>query len=235
MQFEKICSECRGGFGTINYARWIYGPIIKWDIENQQLKRDSQEEIEVALKKFDNFVNLDDILNEMKIHLKTQFYGITQDPETHKYMMVLQWLWQLSVMLMKIHKLYIVHQDLHPGNILLANFKTHIQISDFGLTVVCISNARDGSEDKYIFDYNWLNGTKKDGGCFLYAKIKIKIILKIMKDFENGDENSENEISDKVVDDIEVDEINKVENNSEMVDLTILIVTMINTDYISLL
>ncbi|RHZ60291.1 hypothetical protein Glove_355g24 [Diversispora epigaea] len=34
---------------------------------------------------------------------------------------------------MKIHKLDIVHQDFHPGNILSSNFKDHVYISDFGL------------------------------------------------------------------------------------------------------
>src|SRR6185436_11454588 len=96
----------------------------------------------------------------MKIHLKIyagsdsdifasiRFYGITQDPETHSYMMVLAYandgnlreylkinfnninweqkldnLYRLSYRLMKIHELDIVHQDFHPGNILSSNFK----------------------------------------------------------------------------------------------------------------
>ncbi|RHZ85279.1 hypothetical protein Glove_67g85 [Diversispora epigaea] len=57
----------KGGFGTIHYARWIDGQIKKWDIENQQWDNKS----EVALKKFDNFANFNDVLNEMAIHLKT--------------------------------------------------------------------------------------------------------------------------------------------------------------------
>ncbi|RHZ79710.1 hypothetical protein Glove_141g83 [Diversispora epigaea] len=86
----------KGGFGTIHYALWIDGCIEKWDIENQQWKRHGNHG--VALKKFDNFVNFNDVLNEMEIHLKTwteadsiRFYGITQDPETHSHMMVLQY------------------------------------------------------------------------------------------------------------------------------------------------
>ncbi|RHZ70123.1 hypothetical protein Glove_275g47 [Diversispora epigaea] len=127
-RFKDVKQIGRGGFGTINYARWI-----------------------VALKKFDNFVNFNDVLNEMAIHLKIytgsnnnyksiRFYGITQDPETHSYMMVLDYakdgnlreylkinfnnidwrqklnnLWNLSYRLIVIHKLDIVHQDFHPG------------------------------------------------------------------------------------------------------------------------
>ncbi|RHZ81608.1 hypothetical protein Glove_117g387 [Diversispora epigaea] len=162
------CKPCKGGFGTIHYARWIDGTINKWDIKNQQWKRDLNYggRLEVALKKFDNFVNFNDVLNEMEIHLKTwtefasiQFYGITQDPETHSYMMVLgyakdgnlreylkinfnniNWnqkllnLYEISERLMKIHELDIVHQDFHPGNILSYDFKSNLQISDFGLS-----------------------------------------------------------------------------------------------------
>ena len=92
----------------------------------------------------------------MEIHLKIcnkydtsiRFYGITQDPETHSYMMVLEYandgnlreylkinfnninwlqklqnLYCLSFSLKNIHELDIVHQDFHPGNILSSNFK----------------------------------------------------------------------------------------------------------------
>ncbi|RHZ87525.1 hypothetical protein Glove_33g26 [Diversispora epigaea] len=162
-RFKDVKQIGKGGFGTIYYARWIDGYIYKWDIENQQWQR--YGEVEVALKKFDNFVNFNDVLNEMEIHLKTltesasiRFYGITQDPETHSYMMVLEYAkdgnlreylkinfnninWEqklfnlqgLSERLMNIHKLDIVHQDFHPGNILSSDFKGNLQISDFGL------------------------------------------------------------------------------------------------------
>ncbi|RHZ69981.1 hypothetical protein Glove_276g72 [Diversispora epigaea] len=164
-RFIDVKQIGKGGFGTIHYAWWIDGYITEWDIENQQWKR-WRENKEVALKKFDNFVNFNDVLNEMAIHLKTRtmaasigFYGITQDPETHSYMMVLgyakdgnlreylkinfnniNWkqklnnLWDLSYRLMVIHELDIVHQDFHPGNILSYDFKNNMFISDFGLS-----------------------------------------------------------------------------------------------------
>ncbi|RHZ43516.1 hypothetical protein Glove_1033g18 [Diversispora epigaea] len=181
-RFKNVKQIGKGGFGTIHYARWIDGFIRKWDIENQQWKR-WYENLEVALKKFDNFVNFDDVLNEMEIHLKTwsvyspsiRFYGITQDPETHSYMMVLQYakdgnlrqylknnfnninwkqklhnLWQLSLGLMKIHELDIVHQDFHPGNILLPDFESDLRISDFGLSKLIGTNPNN-PEKKNIF------------------------------------------------------------------------------------
>ncbi|RHZ81693.1 hypothetical protein Glove_117g40 [Diversispora epigaea] len=152
----------RGGFGTIHYAKRIDGKIREWDIKKQQWRRDNRGK-EVVLKKFDNFVNLNDVLNEMTIHLKTdnvssssiEFYGITQDPESHSYMMVLQYaaenLWELSLKLVNIHGLDIVHQqDLHPGNILSSNFKDSIHISDFGLSKLIEENP-NSPEKKNIF------------------------------------------------------------------------------------
>ncbi|RHZ85887.1 hypothetical protein Glove_59g110 [Diversispora epigaea] len=179
-RFKDVKQIGRGGFGTIHYTRWIDGRIDKWDIENQQWKRYGKSE--VALKKFDNFVNFNDVLNEMAIHLKIQievasirFHGITKDPETQKYMMVLDyaaggnlreylkinfnninWLQKLfnlrdlSLKLMNIHKLNIVHQDFHPGNILSSDFKYDIKISDFGLSKLIGANSNN-PEKKNIF------------------------------------------------------------------------------------
>ena len=85
-----------------------------------------------------------------------RFYGIIKDPETHKYMMVLEYfkggslrnylnnnfnnidwddkLYYLSDLadnFSKIHKLDIVHRDFHPGNILKSNDYIYIyQILD---------------------------------------------------------------------------------------------------------
>jgi hypothetical protein len=64
-RFKDVKQIGRGGFGTIHYARWIDGYIYDRDVENQQWKREG--EVEVALKKFDNFVNFNDVLNEVNI------------------------------------------------------------------------------------------------------------------------------------------------------------------------
>ncbi|RHZ75583.1 hypothetical protein Glove_212g209 [Diversispora epigaea] len=183
-RFKDVKQIGKGGFGTIHYARWIDGEIDKWDIENQQWKRYHRDEEvgEVALKKFDNFVNFNDVLNEMEIHLKAcakynltsiRFFGITQDPETPSYMMVLAYakggnlreylkinfnninwfqklcyLYYLSTTLKSIHELDIVHQDFHPGNILSHNFSMYI--SDFGLSKLIGENPNN-PEKKNIF------------------------------------------------------------------------------------
>ncbi|RHZ85091.1 hypothetical protein Glove_71g126 [Diversispora epigaea] len=180
-RFKDVKQIGKGGFGTIYYARWIDGYIKEWDIENQQWKR--YRNSEVALKKFDNFVNFNDVLNEMEIHFKSyagsdgyasiRFYGITQDPETHSCMMVLDYakdgnlreylkinfnninwlqkllnLYRLSSRLKNIHRLDIVHQDFHPGNILSYNFEGGLRISDFGLSKLIGAGANPNNPEK---------------------------------------------------------------------------------------
>ncbi|RHZ85431.1 hypothetical protein Glove_66g85 [Diversispora epigaea] len=175
-RFKDVKQIGKGGFGTIHYARWIYGRIFRWDIENKQWARQRNwdgESGEVALKKFDNFI---------EIHLKIraqyssiEFYGITQDPETHSYMMVLAYakdgnlreylkinfnninwkqklqnLYVLSLNLKNIHKLDIVHRDFHPGNLLSSSFEHSINISDFGLSKLIGANLNN-PEKKNIF------------------------------------------------------------------------------------
>ncbi|RHZ85085.1 hypothetical protein Glove_71g6 [Diversispora epigaea] len=183
-RFKDVKQIGKGGFGTIHYARWIDGYTTEWDIENQQWKRDREFNEEVALKKFDNFVNFNNVLIEMEIHFKSytdsgvsiRFYGITQNPETHSYMMVLKyakdgnlreylkinfnninWLQKLSNLrdlsynLMNIHKLDIVHQDFHPGNILSYDFKNYSMfISDFGLSKLIGANPNNPEKKNIV-------------------------------------------------------------------------------------
>ncbi|CAB4399839.1 unnamed protein product [Rhizophagus irregularis] len=92
-QVYGICGEC--GFGKIYSAEWSEGCIYFWDIENQKWIRHSRK---VALKSLDNSSCISaEFLNEIKTHLQIylynviQCYGITQDPNTKDYMMVLEY------------------------------------------------------------------------------------------------------------------------------------------------
>ncbi|RHZ79097.1 hypothetical protein Glove_151g144 [Diversispora epigaea] len=183
-RFKDVKQLSRGGFGTIHYARWMDGPIYNWDVENQRWKRWGQ--CNVALKKLNNnFASLnEDFLNEITIHLKARsdlasirIYGITQDPETHKYIMVLGYMnggnlrdyltnnfnkinWKLKLEYLKelandfeiIHKLDIIHKDFHPGNILSLNFKysSKLYISDFGQSKLIKRDVKN-PEKRQIF------------------------------------------------------------------------------------
>ncbi|PKC14083.1 kinase-like protein [Rhizophagus irregularis] len=121
-----------------------------------------------VLKSLNDSSNInEDFLNEWKLHLQcqreaylngamlTSIIGITQDPDTLNYMIVMEYvpngslrdnllikkynpndkfnnLWRISVQLKAIHKLNLVHGDFHNGNIL--QFKNFLHISDFGLS-----------------------------------------------------------------------------------------------------
>ncbi|RHZ82000.1 hypothetical protein Glove_115g10 [Diversispora epigaea] len=140
-RLEYIKQIAKGGFGTIHLARWIDGLIEKWDTRNQQWKR------------YDQYVH-----DVMSIQLKggytsIRFYGITQDPETQKYMMVLNYLKELSLNFKRIHQLDIVHHDFHPGNVLVDNFTDSLfsfYITDFGLSKLIEPNLIN-PEKKIIF------------------------------------------------------------------------------------
>ena len=114
----------------------------------------------------------------------TQLYGITQDPETKNYMMVLDYaengslrnyldtnydklswktkffdLWSIAVGLNDIHEKELIHRDLHIGNIL--SFPIRARITDMGL-------CRPA-------DYNKLENTNKNKiyGVLLYIAPEI--------------------------------------------------------------
>ncbi|RHZ89649.1 hypothetical protein Glove_13g187 [Diversispora epigaea] len=77
--------KAKGGYGTIHYAKWVDGYIESWIIENQQWKRNGH--FEVLLKKLNNITTI--LLRISCKITSTTLYGITKDPETHEYMMVL--------------------------------------------------------------------------------------------------------------------------------------------------
>ncbi|RHZ83308.1 hypothetical protein Glove_97g64 [Diversispora epigaea] len=175
-RFQDIKQIAKGGFGTIYYAKWVDGDIRYWDMENQHWKRYGQ--LEVALKKFNGIVDInEDFLNEMEIHLRTRdalsnsiiFFGITKDPETHEYMMVLEYfkggnlrnylnnnlnninwydklynLKDLANEFSRIHNLDIVHRDFHPGNILKSSLESeYTYVSDFGLSKLITGSIKN--------------------------------------------------------------------------------------------
>ncbi|GBB88958.1 hypothetical protein RclHR1_24010002 [Rhizophagus clarus] len=164
----------KGGFGTVYRAKWIDGYIREWDNKNQNWERDDPDEF-VALKSLNNSENVTyKFTNEITIHRKivedsafsyiVKVYGITQDPETKNYMIVMQYaengslrnyldkncdklslksklydLLNISFGLRRIHKNELIHRDLHIGNILY--FFDYPSITDMGLCEPADHNA----------------------------------------------------------------------------------------------
>ncbi|EXX71395.1 Mkk2p [Rhizophagus irregularis DAOM 197198w] len=163
-RFININLIGEGGFAKVYSAIWNDGEAKYFKLDDGNWKRREPEPIKVALKRLNDSQNMtSEYLNELIIHWHfceryggLQFYGMTKDPETEEYMMVVQFaegnlrnflsnnfnnlLWKdkirylqgMAVDLKYLHKLGYCHQDLHSGNILQIFDQSYI--SDFGLS-----------------------------------------------------------------------------------------------------
>ncbi|CAB5369465.1 unnamed protein product [Rhizophagus irregularis] len=166
-QFNNIKKIGEGGFSIVYSAIWKDG-LLKYDRDIKEYKRNLNTK--VALKYLKNSQNVtNEFLNEIKAHSVNnsdkflKVYGISQDPNTKDYIIVLQyaeggsfnnwiknnykcfnWLNKLKVLnnivsgLKEIHQKQMVHHDLHTGNILfdeifVISSNINVYISDMGL------------------------------------------------------------------------------------------------------
>ncbi|CAB5367103.1 unnamed protein product [Rhizophagus irregularis] len=157
----------KGGFSTVYLAEWKNGPL-EYDVDKEIYNRNPNKVI--ALKCLHNSQSITDkFLNEVKEYSINKssnilnIYGISQNPDTKEYIMVLQyakegnfnhWInknyeyfnWENKISallniingLKEIHQRNLVHRDFHTGNILLFfdfinNFSNCVLISDMGL------------------------------------------------------------------------------------------------------
>ncbi|EXX67459.1 Tpk1p [Rhizophagus irregularis DAOM 197198w] len=165
----------KGGFGKVYRAKWFDGYIKSWDNINKNWERSLSNKY-VALKSLNNSENVtSEFINEITMHFKTRkyktisvirVYGITQDPETKNYMMVLryaengslrayldknyhelswntklEYLWNITLGLQSIHEKELIHRDLHIGNIL--SFGSQVTVTDMGLCKPADYNASE--------------------------------------------------------------------------------------------
>ncbi|GES79574.1 kinase-like domain-containing protein [Rhizophagus clarus] len=162
-QFMTIEEIGKGGFATVYSAIWKNG-LLHYD---KEWKRGSDKK--VALKCIESQNVTDEFLNEIKAYSMNKcgsniikIYGISQDPSTKNYILVLQYaegrnfnnwmnkcykdfdwdnkirtLYNIIIGLNEIHKKGMVHRDFHTGNILFeygyVNKYNDTYISDMGL------------------------------------------------------------------------------------------------------
>ncbi|GBC08411.1 hypothetical protein RclHR1_00810003 [Rhizophagus clarus] len=162
-QFNDIEEIGKGGFSTVYSAIWEDGLLTyegKYGIKCWKRKPNTR----VALKCLYNSQNyLDEFINEVRgysnrtIASILKIYGISQNPNTKDYIMVLEYaedgdfnnylnknyenfdwfngikaLYYIIIGLNKIHEKQMVHRDFHIGNILFTKYDTAC-ISDLGL------------------------------------------------------------------------------------------------------
>ncbi|RGB23608.1 kinase-like domain-containing protein [Rhizophagus diaphanus] len=174
-KFENIEYLAKGGFGTTFKAIWKDGPM---DFHNKLGKRHSNAR--VALKCLHNSQdNTADFLKEVESNILVsgyrviQCYGITKDPKTNNFMMVmllmtgslrqhlnnnfisLDWWQKLASLfcitdgLEIIHDKGLIHHDFHSGNI-LSNFVDNAWITDLGLCQPAnVKSSQDSNKKIY--------------------------------------------------------------------------------------
>ncbi|RHZ79129.1 hypothetical protein Glove_151g89 [Diversispora epigaea] len=164
-QFENIKYLTEGGCATIYTATWKVGRYHKWNPEKQILERSRDQK--VVLKRLNNSdsnnihwfqevtfsFTLDKASNKLAV-----CRGLTKDPITHDYMLVLKYyntdlrqflknnyrsltllkkymiIDKITRSLFKMHEKRIMHRDLHSGNILYNASNLRWYISDLGLS-----------------------------------------------------------------------------------------------------
>ncbi|UZO18435.1 uncharacterized protein OCT59_009748 [Rhizophagus irregularis] len=167
-RFENVEYLTKGGFGTIYEAIWKDGYIYDWDFENNKWIRSKYycrhyENFPVILKCLYNSQDItSDFLREIETHvffsgyydsLTSWCYGVTKDPESRNFMMVMgyakdgslrqhlnnsfnstNWYEKLDILetiaegLDFIHQKGLIHRDFHCGNILKDNNFTFITV-----------------------------------------------------------------------------------------------------------
>ncbi|GBB93940.1 hypothetical protein RclHR1_02260005 [Rhizophagus clarus] len=163
-------------FTNINYiAEGGFAKVKKWSQSFNDWKRDGSTT--VALKVLDNSKNIsEDFLNEIKFLNEVSGYmciikclGITQDPITYNYALVLQYMengdlrkylkrtanvitwdqklnkiYDICLALNNIHVHGLIHKDLHPGNIFIDS--TFAYIGDFGFCIPANENLSNSTK-----------------------------------------------------------------------------------------
>ncbi|RHZ82370.1 hypothetical protein Glove_109g375 [Diversispora epigaea] len=164
-QIRNIEFLAEGGCATIYTATWLGGSYFNWNSEKQILERCRREKI--VLKRLNNSnsnnvhwfheVTLSFTLDNSFSYLAL-CYGLTKDPITQDYMLVLKYydndlrhflkekfhsltllqkydiIYEIALSLANIHIQNIIHRDLHSGNILCSIRTNEWRISDLGLS-----------------------------------------------------------------------------------------------------
>ncbi|CAB5213126.1 unnamed protein product [Rhizophagus irregularis] len=99
-KFKDMKQIGEGGFAKVYSATWIDGIAKYTKQDDENWIKIKPKSMQVALKRLNGSQNMSaDFLNELKTHWKLnclqnnslKFYGITKDPETEEFMMVMEY------------------------------------------------------------------------------------------------------------------------------------------------
>ncbi|PKY49187.1 kinase-like protein [Rhizophagus irregularis] len=164
--FIDISYINQGGFSKVYSALWLNNNIYEWDhIESLEWKRHSGYR-KVVLKVLESSCyNISGFLQEVQSYYKigfshkiTKLYGISKEPNTQNYVLVLEYVnhgslrsfldkynkylittYKIQILkniaegIKEIHLKSITHQDIHSDNILTKDFD-RVKITDLGLS-----------------------------------------------------------------------------------------------------
>ncbi|GES95351.1 kinase-like domain-containing protein [Rhizophagus clarus] len=200
-QFDDIKEIGKGGFSTVYSAIWKDG-FLYLKYTSSWIRRPNTR---VALKCLHNSQNfIDEFINEVKVYTKQKadnilkIYGISQNPDTEDYIMVLEyaeggnfnnylnenykrfdWFNGLKVLtkiiegLNKIHQDRMIHCDFHIGNILLTK-----KIRGIGIEI--INDYINDIDDYNIIDDDYNTCISDMGLCRKIDDINEKSIYGVM-------------------------------------------------------
>ncbi|CAG8633527.1 18972_t:CDS:2, partial [Dentiscutata erythropus] len=180
---EFSCLESSGGFANVYIAKWMDGSIISWDAYKQKFLRGMPGP--VILKSMKNPENhSENFYQEILVHITVSLdcpyivscYGLTKEPESGNFMMILEYLYdgdlkdflknkditlswrtRYSILhnivsaLSKMHLYNILHGDIHPGNIISS--RNMWCVGDLGLSINICNSVRPEINCKLPSDY----------------------------------------------------------------------------------
>ncbi|CAG8492362.1 10531_t:CDS:2 [Paraglomus occultum] len=164
-RIEQVRLLNKGHFGVVYKAIWLDGPRKVWDEKKGWTRSGCTKIVMKALNDDNNMSSFDEIMRELDTNIKCssqargvlRCYGITKDPSTDTYMLVLEccangdlrkflqtsfstldWPTRLSILhsiisgIRIIHDKGYVHRDIHSGNVFIKANLTAL-VGDLGL------------------------------------------------------------------------------------------------------
>ncbi|GES76093.1 kinase-like domain-containing protein [Rhizophagus clarus] len=236
-KFKDIKQIGEGGFAKVYSATWIDGKAYYKKQDDGSWKKREPKSLTVALKRLNGSQNMSvEYLNELKTHwnyykknsFTLDFYGITKDPETKEFMMILQFaekgnlrssflkdfnekLWRdkllnlfwISANLNDLHELKYIHKDFHTFWKNCLNEEDYQEKEEFGYKGKEVKAAFEEA-DKEIPNISTLYKKNPDAiytsRLFTFNNLAKPVNSSIITSYLDDEENNEDNQDSQLVD-----------------------------------